>query len=145
MMDTTNPTLYLSQDDLLDLHAYIVTTYGGLLGIASQDRLTTVLNAPRQAMFGAELYPDLCSKASVLTFLIIKDHPFLSGNDGTALIAMLRFLESNGHTLRADIGSAELVWLVRALAHSDMNREGLEAWLRENVVSTNPPTTLQAE
>lgn len=125
---------YLTQDDLLDLHVYIINTYGGLLGIASQDRLTTVLNAPRQEMFGTALYPDLCSKAAVMTFLIIKNHPFLSGNDGTALIALLRFLEINGQTLRADIGSGELVWLVRALVHSDMDREGLEEWLRSNVV-----------
>lgn len=129
------PIQYLTQDDLLDLHVYIINTYGGLLGIASQDRLTTVLSAPRQQMFGTELYPDLCSKAAVMTFLIIKNHPFVSGNDGTALIALLRFLEINGQTLRADIGSGELVWLVRALVHSDMDREGLEEWLRSNLVA----------
>ncbi len=133
-MPNGGPIQYLTQDDLLDLHVYIINTYGGLLGIASQDRLATVLSAPRQQMFGTELYPDLCSKAAVMMFLIIKNHPFLSGNDGTALIALLRFLEINGRTLRADIGSGELVWLVRALAHSDIDREGLEEWLRSNVV-----------
>ena len=30
---------YLTKDDLLDLHIYAVTCYGGRLGIASQDRL----------------------------------------------------------------------------------------------------------
>lgn len=30
---------YLTREDLLDLHAFAVERYGGLLGIKSQDRL----------------------------------------------------------------------------------------------------------
>jgi death-on-curing protein len=124
---------YLTREELLDLHAYVILTYGGLVGIKSQDRLTSVINAPRQQMFGAELYPDVCSKAAVTAYMIIKNHPFVSGNDATAVLAMLRFLEINELTLRPDIGSGELIWLVRALNHSDMDREGLDNWLRDNV------------
>jgi death-on-curing protein len=127
---------YLTREDLLDLHAYIVMRYGGLMGIKSQDRLTTALHAPHQAMFGAELYPDVYSKAAALAYFIIKNHPFVSGNDGTALIAMMRFLQINGLQLRPDIGTGELIWLIRALNHSDISREGLEHWLRENAMGT---------
>lgn len=125
---------YLTQNDLLDMHAYVVERYGGLLGIASQDRLQTVLDAPRQVMFGVELYPDVTSKAAVLTFLIIKSHPFVGGNAGTALLALVRFLEINDMMLRQDISNSELIWLIRRLSYSDMDREGLERWLRRNVV-----------
>jgi death-on-curing protein len=124
---------YLTHEDLLDLHTYVIMRYGGLMGIKSQDRLTTALNAPHQRMFGTELYPDVCSKAAALAYMIIKSHPFHSGNDSTALMAMLRFLELNDVRLREDVGSGELVRLVRALQHSDLNREGLDRWLRENV------------
>jgi len=62
---------YLTKAELLDLHAYMLERYGGRMGIASLDRLTHVLDAPRQVMFGVELYPDLPSKAAALTFLII--------------------------------------------------------------------------
>lgn len=130
---------YLTQDELLDLHTYTVTRYGGLLGIASQDRLTSVLNAPHQTMFHSELYPDICSKAAAMTYLLIKSHPFVSGNNSTALMAMLRFLEMNGLTLRPEIGSGELLWLIRALIHSDIDREGLEAWLRTSVMELENP------
>lgn len=125
---------YLTKEDLLDLHAYAVTRYGGLLGIASQDRLQTALNAPRQEMFGAELYPDVCSKAAVLMYLLIKSRPFVGGNETTALMALLRFLEINNAALRYDVGDSELVWLVRALNHSDMDKEGLENWLRDSLM-----------
>jgi death on curing protein len=124
---------YLTKDELLDLHAFAVERYGGLLGIKSQDRLQTVLSAPRQEMFGAELYPDVCSKAAVLVYLLVKSHPFMGANEATALLALLRFLELNGAALKPDIGAAELAWVFRAIGHSDMDKEGLEQWLRESV------------
>ncbi len=135
---------YLTKEQLLDLHTYAVTRYGGLLGIASQDRLQTVLNAPRQKMFGVELYPDLCSKAAALMYLLVKSRPFVDGNEVTALMAFLRFLDINDAMLRFNISAGELVWLVRALSHSDLDKEGLDQWLRDSLVfasdsSEHPP------
>jgi death-on-curing protein len=123
---------YLTKEDILDLHIYVVTTYGGLMGIASQDRLNTALNAPQQAMFGADLYPDLASKAAALLYMLIKSRPFIGANEGTGLLALLRFLHINGARLREEISSSELFWLIKSLNHSDMDKERLEEWLREN-------------
>lgn len=128
---------YLSKEDILDLHAYAVMRYGGLLGISSQDRLQTALNAPRQEMFGTELYHDLCSKAAVLVYLLLKSRPFVGGNEVTALMVLLRFLDINGASLRYDIGDSELAWLIRAINHSDMDKEGLENWLRDSLVKAS--------
>ena len=125
---------YLTKDELLEIHAFILDRYGGRMGIASQDRLTSVLDAPRQIMFGMELYPDLSSKAAALAFLILKSHPFVGANEATALLALLRFLHINNAGLDG-AGDAELRWVVRAVGQSDLNREGLEHWLRENLVT----------
>jgi death-on-curing protein len=125
---------YLTKDELLDIHAYILTRYGGRMGIASQDRLTTVIDTPRQVMFGVELYPDLPSKAAALTFLILKSHPFLGANEATALMALLRFLELNNAGLD-EVSDAELLWVTRSINQSDLDRGGLESWLRENLVT----------
>jgi death-on-curing protein len=125
---------YLTKDEFLDIHAYILDRYGGRMGIASQDRLTNVLDAPRQIMFGVELYPDLPSKAAALAFLILKSHPFVGANEATALLALLRFLHINNAGLD-DTADAELRWVVRAVSQSDLDREGLERWLRENLVT----------
>jgi death-on-curing protein len=124
---------YLTKDDILDLHAFAVERYGGRLGIASQDGLTRVVVAPRQVMFSAELYPDLPSKAAALVFLLIKGRPFLAANEATALLALLRFLALNGATLDPHVSDAELLWLVRSVNQSDLDREGIEAWLRQNL------------
>jgi death-on-curing protein len=125
---------YLTRDDLLDLHAYVIMRYGGRQGIKSQDRLQQVVQAPRQVLFGEELYPDLASKAAALVYLLIKHRPFVGGNELTALLALFRTLALNNAALRPDIGTSELFWLFRALNYSDMNKDGLENWLRENIV-----------
>lgn len=127
---------YLAKADLLDLHAFAVERYGGLLGIKSQDRLQCVLNAPCQEMFGAELYPDVCSKIAVLVYMLVKSHPFMGANEATALLAMLRMLALNDAALRPEIGAADLAWVFRALNHSDMDKAGLEQWLRDSVAAS---------
>jgi death-on-curing protein len=124
---------YLTRDELLDLHTYVVTRYGGRMGISSHDRLMTALDAPHQVLFETELYPDLPSKAAALTFLLLKNRPFLSGNEATAVMALLRFLDLNQGTLREEVGQADLLALVRSINHSKLDREGLERWLRKNV------------
>ena len=123
---------YLTKDDVLDLHAYLITRYGGRMGISSQDRLISAIEAPRQVMFGAELYPDLASKASALLFLILKSRPFLGANEATALLALMRFLEIN-HSSLGEVSQAELLQVVRAVNYSDIDRAGLERWLRERL------------
>lgn len=123
---------YLTKQDLLDLHALAIERYGGRMGVASQDGLGRAADAPRQAMFGAELYPDVPSKASALVFLLIKSRPFLGANETTALLALLRFLDINGVALDAAVSDAELLWLVRSINQADIDRDGLEAWLRQN-------------
>ena len=125
---------YLTRDDLLDLHAYALERYGGLMGIKSQDRLQHVIRAPHQQMFGAELYPDLSSKAAVMVYLLVKSHPFVGANDATALLSLLRLIDLNGHALRPEIGPGEIAWVFRALNHSDMDKASLEHWLRESIV-----------
>ena len=124
---------YLTKADLLDLHTFAVERYGGLLGIKSQDRLQTAVAAPQQKLFGAELYPDLYGKAAVLVYMLVKSHPFMSANDATGLLALLRFLELNDAQLRPEIGASELAWVFRALGSSDLDRAGLEQWLRDSV------------
>ena len=125
---------YLTKDELTrHLHTYVVTRYGGGMGIASQDRLTSALDPPRQVMFDIELYPDLPSKAAALTFLMIKSRPFVGANEATALMALLRFLALNDTALNDDVSDTDLLWLARAVNHSDLNKDGVERWMRENI------------
>jgi death on curing protein len=131
---------YLTRDDLLDLHIFAVERYRGRMGIRSQDRLLAALHAPRQVMFGAELYPDLPSKVAVLGFMLLKNRPFNAGNEATALLAMLRMLEIN----RWPIGDGfphRLAAVLRAVLNSELDRDELTDWLRGELPHQPPVRT----
>lgn len=123
---------YVSQDDLLDLHTLAIERFGGRLGIKSQDKLHGVLAAPQQIIFGAELYSDVASKAAVIGFQMLKNRPFLAGNEATALLAMLRFLTLNDVTLGGAMVD-ELATQLRSVLNSEQDRDGLTAWLRDRL------------
>ena len=126
---------YLTRDDVLALHIFAIERYGGRLGIRSQDRLVAVVNAPQQVMFGAELYPDLASKAAVLGFMLLKNRPFNAGNEATALMAMLRMLTANGYQVHA-LFPRKLAAVLQGVLHSELDRIDLTDWLREELAGS---------
>lgn len=123
---------YLTQDDLLDLHTFAVQRFGGRLGIKSHDQLMSIIAAPQQVMFGEAVYADLASKASVLGFRLLKNRPFISGNEVTALLVMLRFLQLNGATL-TDATPEDLARQLRSVLNSQLDHGALTRWLRERL------------
>lgn len=123
---------YLSQDNLLDLHTFGVERFGGRMGIKSYDQLVSIVAAPQQIMFGEAIYPDLASKVAVLGFRLLKNRPFIAGNEITALLAMLRMLQINGAAL-AEATPDDLALQLRAVLNSQLDHAGLTQWLRERL------------
>jgi death-on-curing protein len=64
--------------------------------------LESCVVTPFQSFSGKALYPTLVRKASILFYLMIKNHPFQNGNKRIAITTVLTFLFSNGKWLRAD-------------------------------------------
>ena len=69
-------------------------------------RLPNVLEScvvtPFQRFSRKALYPSLVAKASILFYLMIKNHPFQNGNKRIAITTLLLFLHENKKWLRAD-------------------------------------------
>jgi death-on-curing protein len=65
--------------------------------------LESCLLTPFQKFSSKALYPSLISKASMLFYLMIKNHPFQNGNKRIAITTLLVFLQNNGKWLKADI------------------------------------------
>ena len=126
---------YLSRQDLLDLHGYVVETYGGRLGLTSHDRLLNLVAAPGQTMFGQELYDDLAAKAAALAFYLIKNRPFRAANEATALLAVLRFAAINQQTID-DVQA--LAGELKALACSERTHDQLVGWLGAHLRAAAP-------
>jgi death-on-curing family protein len=64
--------------------------------------LESCVLTPFQRFSGKALYPTLVAKASILFYLMIKNHPFQNGNKRIAITTLFVFLHSNGKWLKAD-------------------------------------------
>jgi death-on-curing protein len=64
--------------------------------------LESCLAVPFQRFSGKSLYSTLISKAAILFYLLIKNHPFQNGNKRIAMTALFVFLYRNGKWLEVD-------------------------------------------
>ncbi len=89
--------------------------------------LESCVVTPFQRFSGKALYPSLVAKASILFYLMIKNHPFQNGNKRIAITTLLAFLHGNGKWLEAD--TQELynftVWV--AMSPAEFNEQVVAA------------------
>ena len=122
---------YLSLPEVLYLHEAILSTSGGSKGVRDINALESSLNQPRITFDKKELYPDIISKAAILCFSIIMNHPFIDGNKRTGHAAMETFLILNEYEINADINEQEKIIL--NLAAGKIERQTFESWLRSHI------------
>lgn len=96
-MTSTEP-VYLTLQEVVELHNRVIGLYGGMPGIRDRGRLESSLAQPMTAVFGSERFPTLPAKAAAYCFFIVRNHPFLDGNKRTGFLAGLHFLLVNGIT-----------------------------------------------
>jgi len=107
-------------------------------------RLPNVLEScvltPFQRFSGKALYPTLVAKASILFYLLIKNHPFQNGNKRIAITTLLTFLFDNDKWLKAD--TQELynftVWV--AQSPSELTEQvvaAIEKFIRNHLVDAD--------
>ena len=82
-------------------------------------KLESCLYSPFQTFGGKDLYPNLISKASILFYLMNKNHPFKNGNKRVAMITLLYFLDK--HDFWLDVDHEELYILAVWVAGSPSN------------------------
>ena len=58
-------------------------------------KLESCLKTPFQSFAKRDLYPTIEDKASILFYLMIKNHPFQNGNKRIAVTSLLTFLSMN--------------------------------------------------
>ncbi|CAF24197.1 type II toxin-antitoxin system death-on-curing family toxin [Candidatus Protochlamydia amoebophila] len=95
--------IYLSFEQIIELHDALIDKFGGLLGIRERGLLESALAAPMMAVFGVELHKTIYNKAAAYLFYIAKNHAFLDGNKRTAAAAALSFLRANGKSPKYDV------------------------------------------
>jgi death-on-curing family protein len=79
--------------------------------------LESCLKTPLQQFNGKDLYPTLVDKATILFYLMIKNHPFINGNKRMAITALLVSLYLNGYWVKSK--QIDLYTLAKSVALSD--------------------------
>ena len=111
---------YLTAEDILYLHFRVVEDFGGSHGIRDENRLKSVVSAPKQEAFGVEQYPDIFEKAAVYARNIIADHLFVDGNKRSGITSASIFLMKNGYVLCAIQKELEDFAVQIAVEHLDI-------------------------
>ena len=94
--------VYLTVDDVIELHTIALAVGGGRDGIRSQQGLASAVAQPQQSAFGEDLYKTVPEKAAAYGFFLAESQSFVDGNKRTALLALETFLEANGYELVED-------------------------------------------
>jgi len=99
--------------------------------------LESCIAMPFMKVGGKSLYPTLVSKASILFYLMIKNHPFQNGNKRIALTSLLAFLMDNNKWLKVDTKNLYnfTVWVAQSPAElKDQVVLGIEEYINKYLV-----------
>lgn len=118
--------VFLSLQQVDDLHDRALEAYGGSAGIRDGGLLASAVNQPQNDYFygGA----DLCGIAAAYCFHIAEAQAYLDGNKRTAVAAALTFLVANG--VSVDFDSQALYDAMIALANKQIGKQELGALFR---------------
>jgi death-on-curing protein len=97
----------------------------------------SALNAPAAGFGEVEAYPDFESKAAVLCWHLVKNHPLPDGNKRAGFLALLEFCERNGRPWRRAEGDPTATdAIIRGVAGGTVDRDQLKAWIIERTQVT---------
>ncbi|PCF39792.1 type II toxin-antitoxin system death-on-curing family toxin [Staphylococcus delphini] len=124
---------YLTEKDIITLNIYVINKYSPneQIGVKEPTALNMLVNAPKQYVFGEELYPTIELKASNLVRNLIQKHVFYNGNKRTALMALVVYLKMNSYHFRAS--NEEAVDYMVKIATDDLQEADIEKWIKERI------------
>ena len=99
----------------------------------------SALHAPATRFAGEELYPDLPTKAAVLSAHLVKNRPLLDGSKRVALLARIEFCGRDGHAWRPPPGdedgevTADVIIHLAARSLDDEAIATLARWISERI------------
>ena len=130
-MDATAEPLFLTLDEVLQIHADMIDRYGGEGAVRDLGLVESAVMQPQMSFGGQSLYPDLPAMAATYLFHLAKNHGFVDGNKRTGAAAAVVFLKLNGVRLRPDEEGLERLTL--RVAAGEAKHEEVAEFFREGV------------
>jgi death-on-curing protein len=111
------------------IHNDLIREHGGLRGIRDENSLESALARLLQKWHHA-VRTDMPALAAAYAFGLVSNHPYRDGNKRIGFLAMVTFLELNGHEFGAP--DAEVVAEIVALAAGRVTEDALADWIRQH-------------
>jgi len=113
--------IFLSIENILSIHARMISEFGGVPGVADQGLLESAVSMPAAGFGGGFLHESLPAMAAAYLFHICKNHPFFDGNKRVAVVASEIFLNING--MQLDVDNEELKQLCLGVASGEISKD----------------------
>lgn len=118
----------LIAEAVLELPAELIADFNRI-GLAD-----SALAAPRAGFAGVEAYPDFATKAAVLCWHLVKNHPLPDGNKRCAFLVTVEFVERNGRTwITAPGDPDETDHVIRGIAGDEMSEAAFRDWIAQRI------------
>ena len=122
--------LFLTLDEVIEIHKDQIQRYGGHIGIRDLELLKSSISMPAAGFGGEYLHTDVYEMAAAYLFHIIRNHPFMDGNKRTGVVSALAFLILNGIELSTDEESLEN--MVISVAEGKTGKSEIAQFFRDN-------------
>jgi death-on-curing protein len=117
----------IATKQIIEIHSRLTRQTGGADGIRDMNLLDSAVMSPFQTFGGANLYPNLHTKAAQIGYQLINNHPFLDGNKRIGIHIMFLFLLINGEEITAT--DQEKIDLGLGIAQGHVNPGDVCHWL----------------
>ena len=121
--------IFLSLEELLQIHADQIKRYGGSPGIRDLTLLESAIAMPQSGFGDRYFHADLFEMAAAYLFHLARNHPFVDGNKRVAAAAALVFLKLNGITIH--VTTADLVKTVLGVAQGKIGKAAAADFFRK--------------
>lgn len=115
--------IFLSLDEVLEIHQQQIERYGGSAGLRDPAGLESALAQPHATFGGEFLHPSIPAMAAAYLFHLCQNHAFIDGNKRVGANAAITFLLMNDW--EPLFGEDELVDLVLSVASGRVGKREL--------------------
>lgn len=123
--------IFLTTDEIINLHEKVITETGGLNGLRDKGLLESAVYGALASYGEQEAYKTIPEKAARLAFSIIKNHPFVDGNKRIGLFVMLMTLRLNA--VNIEYSQQELILLGLGIADGNIDYDKSLAWIKSRL------------
>jgi len=115
--------VFLSVDEILEIHAQQIERYGGSSGLRDAAGLESAVAMPQTTFDGKLLHTSIPAIAAAYLFHLCQNHPFVDGNKRVGANAAITFLLMNNW--EPTFGEEELAELVLSVASAGLSKPRL--------------------